>query len=94
MARAGEPQRQAEPLGPGPPDDRDLHAGRDATGDRRETLRGVSDAITYAIELAVGVASVTAGLGVVRTRRLAWLAAVLLVAGVAASVHAGVELFA
>jgi hypothetical protein len=54
----------------------------------------VSDAITYAIELAVGVASVTAGLGVVRTRRLAWLAAVLLVAGVAASVHAGVELFA
>jgi hypothetical protein len=52
----------------------------------------VSDAVTYAIELAVGLASLGAAVGVRRTGRLGWLATVLAVAGVAASIHAVVEL--
>jgi hypothetical protein len=48
----------------------------------------VNDGLTYAIELAVGLASLAAAIGVRRTGRLGWLALVLLVAGVAASVHA------
>jgi len=52
----------------------------------------VGDTVTYAIELAVGLASLAAAAGVRRTGRLTWLAGVLLVAGLAACVHAAVEL--
>jgi hypothetical protein len=52
----------------------------------------VSDAVTYAIELAVGVACIGAAVGLRRARTLRWLVALLIVGGVAATVHALVSL--
>ena len=44
--------------------------------------------MTYGIELAVGVACVAAAFGLRRIRALRWLLALLVVAGVAAILHA------
>jgi hypothetical protein len=52
----------------------------------------VSDAVTYAIELAVGVACIAAAVGLRRARTLRWLVALLIAGGVAATVHALVSL--
>ena len=49
-------------------------------------------ALTYGIELAVGVASLGAGVAVWRSSAPRWLAGLLVVAGVAAVVHALAEL--
>jgi hypothetical protein len=48
----------------------------------------VSDVVTYGIELAVGFACLAAAAGLRRSRPLRWLALLLLVGGVAATVHA------
>jgi len=52
----------------------------------------VGEAVTYAIELAVGVASLAAGVVAWRSRGPRWLAVVLVIAGLAATVHAIAEL--
>jgi hypothetical protein len=52
----------------------------------------VNRTLTYAIELAVGLACVAAALPALRTRRLRWLAIVLLAAGGAAIAHAAFRL--
>ena len=52
----------------------------------------VSETATYAIELAVGVGCVVAAIPSLRRRGLRWLGAVLLVAGIAAIVHATIRL--
>ena len=52
----------------------------------------VDGTLTYAIELAVGLGCVAAAVPVLRTRRLRWLAIVLLVAGGAAIAHAAFRL--
>jgi hypothetical protein len=52
----------------------------------------VSDAITYGIELAVGIACLAGAVGLRRSRPLRWLAALLVVGGIAATVHALVSL--
>ena len=53
----------------------------------------VDGTLTYAIELAVGLGMrVAAAVPVLRTRRLRWLAIVLLVAGGAAIAHAAFRL--
>jgi hypothetical protein len=54
--------------------------------------RRVDDAATYAIELAVGLVTLIAGVGVGRGSGPRWLAWVLVVAGVAACAHALAEL--
>ena len=56
------------------------------------TLPPVDGTLTYAIELAVGIGCVAAAVPVLRTRRLRWLAIVLLVAGGAAIAHAAFRL--
>jgi len=50
--------------------------------------------LTYATELAVGLGCVVAAVATARSPRLRWLALVLALAGVAAIVHAIVELTA
>ena len=52
----------------------------------------MNDALTYAIELAVGLATCASALAVRRTGRLGWLAGLLGLAGLAACVHAVLEL--
>jgi hypothetical protein len=52
----------------------------------------VSDAVTYAIEVGVGLACVAAAVGLRRLRRLWWLAFLLAVAGLVAIAHGIVEL--
>jgi hypothetical protein len=52
----------------------------------------VSDSLTYAIELAVGIGCVAAAVPALRTRPLRWLGIVLLVAGGAAIAHAAFRL--
>ena len=52
----------------------------------------VSDAVTYAIEVGVGLACVASAAGLRRQRRLRWLAIVLAVAGTVAIVHGMLEL--
>ena len=52
----------------------------------------MDDVLTYAIELAVGVATVLAGWIVGRGNGPRWLAALLVIAGVAACGHATAEL--
>ena len=52
----------------------------------------MGDAVTSIIELAVGLASLLAAVGAWRSGRFRWLAPVLLVAGVAACVHAIADL--
>lgn len=52
----------------------------------------VDGTLTYAIELAVGLGCVAAAVPVLQTRRLRWLAIVLLVAGGAAIAHAAFRL--
>jgi hypothetical protein len=52
----------------------------------------MSQTVTYAIELAVGLGCVIAALPALRRRRLRWLGVVLITAGVAAATHAGVRL--
>ena len=48
--------------------------------------------MTYAIEVAVGLACVVSALGLRRRRRFRWLAILLAVAGMAAIVHGILEL--
>ena len=48
----------------------------------------MSDVVTYGIELAVGIACLAAAARLRRSRPLRWLALLLLVGGVAATVHA------
>ena len=57
-----------------------------------DTSAIVSDVLTYAVEIAVGVACLGAAAGA--WRRMRWPAAVLVVAGVAAVVHGVVALAA
>jgi len=52
----------------------------------------MGNAPTYAVELAVGVACLAAARAAWRTSRSRWPATILLVAGVAAVVHAAVAL--
>jgi hypothetical protein len=52
----------------------------------------MSDLVTNLVELAVGLGCLAAGAGAWRRPGLAWLAALLVVAGLAATVHAAVEL--
>jgi uncharacterized membrane protein len=52
----------------------------------------VSDAVTYAIEVGVGLACVASAVGLRRERRLRWLAILLAIAGLAAVVHGVAEL--
>ncbi|HYG72152.1 MAG TPA: hypothetical protein VEC15_07685 [Actinomycetota bacterium] len=52
----------------------------------------MDEAATYAIELAVGLVTLIAGLGVGRGSGPRWLAWALVVAGVAACAHALAEL--
>jgi hypothetical protein len=52
----------------------------------------VGDAVTSIIELAVGLVSLLAGVGAWRSSRFRWLAPILLLAGVAACVHAVADL--
>lgn len=52
----------------------------------------MDDAATYAIELAVGLVTLIAGVGVARRSGPRWLAWVLAVAGVAACAHSLAEL--
>lgn len=52
----------------------------------------MNDALTYAIELAVGLASCAGAVAVRRASGLGWLAGLLLLAGLAACVHAVLEL--
>jgi hypothetical protein len=54
----------------------------------------MGQSLTYVTELAVGLGCVVAAVATARSRRLWWLAVVLAVAGVAAIVHAVVELAA
>jgi hypothetical protein len=52
----------------------------------------VRDALTYVIELAVGTASLAAGIAAWRSSAPRWLAIALVVAGIAACAHAVLEL--
>jgi hypothetical protein len=52
----------------------------------------VGDAVTYAIEIGVGLACVASALGLRRQRRLGWLAILLAVAGLVAIAHGAIEL--
>ena len=52
----------------------------------------VGDTATDLIELLVGLGCLAAAVPALRTRRLLWLGAVLLLAGAAATVHAVVRL--
>jgi hypothetical protein len=52
----------------------------------------MTDALTYAIELAVGTASLAAGIAAWRSSAPRWLAIVLAIAGIAACAHAVIEL--
>lgn len=49
-------------------------------------------ALTYVVELLVGLGCLAAGVATLRGSRTRWLGVLLLVAGVAATVHALVEL--
>ena len=69
---------------------RDVSADEVAACDPRR----VNDALTYAIELAVGTVTLAAGIAAWRSRAPRWLAVVLAVAGLAACVHAMAELVA
>jgi hypothetical protein len=59
---------------------------------RRPRERGyrwpVADAVTNALELAVGVACLAAAVGLRRTAGVGWLVVALAVAGIAACAHA------
>lgn len=55
-------------------------------------LLRVGDVVTYAIELAVGLGCVIGSVPALGHPRLRWFGVVLLVAGIAAVVHALVEL--
>jgi hypothetical protein len=63
-----------------------------ARGGVRPTLAGVSGTVTFVVELAVGVGCVLAAVPALGRRPLRWLGVVLLVAGVAAIVHATIRL--
>lgn len=52
----------------------------------------MSDAVTYAIEVGVGLACVVSAAGLRRTRRLRWLAILLAAAGLVAIAHGVFEL--
>jgi uncharacterized membrane protein len=52
----------------------------------------VSDALTYAIEVGVGLACLASAIGLRRSSRLRWLGILLAVAGLAAIVHGVAEL--
>ena len=52
----------------------------------------VNGAVTYGVELAVGLGCVVIAVPALGRRRVRWLGAVLLVAGVAAIVHAAVRI--
>ncbi|MEX0742929.1 MAG: hypothetical protein WD248_01075 [Actinomycetota bacterium] len=52
----------------------------------------MSEAVTYAIEVGVGLACVASAVGLRRTRRLRWLAILLAVAGLVAIAHGVLEL--
>jgi hypothetical protein len=52
----------------------------------------VSDAVTYAIEVGVGLACVASALGLRRQPGLGWLAILLAIAGLVAIAHGVTEL--
>ena len=52
----------------------------------------MSDAVTYVIEIGVGLACVASAVGLRRQRRLRWLAMLLAVAGLVAIAHGILEL--
>jgi hypothetical protein len=58
----------------------------------RPTVMSGSELITDAVELAVGAGCLAAGAGAWRRRALRWVAVLLLVAGLAAVVHAAVAI--
>jgi len=66
--------------------------GSCVSGGARPTLFIVNGAVTHAVEFAVGLGCVVIAVPKLARRRLRWLGAVLLVAGVAAIVHAAVRL--
>ena len=89
VAGPSELQREAEPLLAGAPDDRDVH--------RRSLLRGYpptvplggsTNALSNVVELAVGVACLLAGGGLWPRAGVRWAAVLLVIAGLAASIHA------
>lgn len=55
---------------------------------RTPTLPHMGDVATYATELAVGLGCLIGAVAAVRRPRLRWLGGVLLIAGLAAVVHA------
>jgi uncharacterized membrane protein len=55
-------------------------------------LRVVSDAVTYAIEVGVGLACLASAISLRRSSRPRWLAILLAAAGLAAIVHGVAEL--
>lgn len=52
----------------------------------------MDEGATYAIELLVGLGCLVAAIPILRTRRRMWPAAVLILAGAAATLHASVRL--
>ena len=52
----------------------------------------MAGALTYVIELLVGLGCLIAGAATLRSQRTRWLGVVLIVAGIAAIAHAVVEL--